>query len=137
MDLLVWLCGTPRVLSARSGVLAHRIETEDLTVALLELPNGRLAVLTTTTCDHLDNEFGVAITGTLGSASNLPRGELRCKFARDDRVGLRAPAPAWPQSAAEDMIAVLRQGTAPHVPGAEGLRSVHLMEAVYRAAGVR
>jgi UDP-N-acetyl-2-amino-2-deoxyglucuronate dehydrogenase len=137
VDLLVWLCGNPQVLSARAEVVAHRIETEDLTVALLELPNGRPALLTTTTCDHLDNEFGVAIAGTLGSASNLPRGELRCKFARDGRAGLRTPAPAWPRSAAADMIAVLRQGTAPHVPGAEGLRSVHLMEAVYRAAGVR
>src|SRR5918911_5637199 len=80
-DLLVWLCGTPRVLSARSGVMAHRIETEDLTVALLELPNGRPAVLTTTTCYHLDNEFGVTVAGTWGSASNLPRGELSLKFA--------------------------------------------------------
>jgi predicted dehydrogenase len=113
VDLLVWLCGTPRVLSARAGVVAHRIETEDLTVALVELPNGRPAVLTTTTCDHLDNEFGVAIVGTLGSASNLPRGELRCTFARDNRAGLRTPAPAWPTSAAEDMIAVLHQGHHP------------------------
>ena len=137
VDLLVWLCGTPKVLTARSGVLAHRIETEDLTVALLELPNGRPAMLTTTTCYHLDNEFGVTISGTLGSASNLPLGELSLKFARDGRACLRTPAPDWPKSAGEDMIYVLREGTSPHVSGAEGLRSIQLMEAVYRAAGVR
>jgi UDP-N-acetyl-2-amino-2-deoxyglucuronate dehydrogenase len=137
VDLLVWLCGTPKVLTARSGVLAHRIETEDLTIALLELPNGRPAMLTTTTCYHLDNEFGVTISGTLGSASNLPLGELRLKFARDGRACLRTPAPDWPKSAGEDMIYVLREGTSPHVSGAEGLRSIQLMEAVYRAAGVR
>jgi UDP-N-acetyl-2-amino-2-deoxyglucuronate dehydrogenase len=27
VDLLVWLCGAPKVLSARSGIVAHRIET--------------------------------------------------------------------------------------------------------------
>jgi hypothetical protein len=45
-------------------------------------------------------------------------------------LDIRTPAPAWPQSAGEDMLSVLRHGTSPHVPGAEGLRSVQLMEAV-------
>jgi UDP-N-acetyl-2-amino-2-deoxyglucuronate dehydrogenase len=136
-DLLVWLCGDPTVLTAQSGVVGHRIETEDLTVALLALPNGQPALLTTTTCYHLDNEFGVAISGTLGSGSNLPRGELQIKLAEDGRASLRTPVPAWPTSAIADMIRVLRAGASPHVPGEEGIRSVHLMEAVYRTAGVR
>jgi predicted dehydrogenase len=137
VDLLVWLCGDPTVLTARAGVVGHQIETEDLTVALLALPNGKPGLLTTTTCYHLDNEFGVALSGTCGSASNLPRGALRIKMAGDGRACLRTPTPAWPQSAVADMIQVLREGTGPHVPGAEGIRSVQLMEAVYRAARVR
>ena len=135
-DLLVWLCGTPRVLSARAGVVAHRIETEDLTVALLELPNGRPALLTTTTCYHLDNEFGVAIAGTLGSASNLPRGELSLQFAGDDRAGLRTPAPAWPKSAGEDKDRGPASWGITPCARCRRSRSVHLMEAD-RVAGVR
>ena len=143
VDLFVWLCGDPRVITARSGAFGHRIETEDLTVALLELPNGRPASITTTTCHHLGDEFGVAISGALGSASNLTGGDLRVKLEKDGGVdrnvpdSLKAPIPNWPKSAVEDMVRVLRDGAAPYVPGEEGIRPVRLMEEIYTAAGVK
>ncbi|MBI4530748.1 MAG: Gfo/Idh/MocA family oxidoreductase, partial [Candidatus Latescibacteria bacterium] len=137
VDLFVWLCGDAKVVAARSGAFAHRIETEDLSVAVLEMPNGHPAVITTTTCHHLDDEFGVITSGTLGSASNTTRGEFRVKFEREGRDQLSTLSPDWPKSAAEDMVRVLRDGRAPHVPGEEGIRSIRLLEAIYRGAGVK
>ena len=140
VDLLIWLCGDPKVIAATSGVFAHRIEVEDLTVALLELPNGRPGAVTTTVCHHLGDEFGVSISGTLGSTSSFgtggAEGGLRVKLEKGGLTELQTPVPDWPKSAVEDMVRVLRDGTPPHVPGEEGMRSVRLMEQVYAAASV-
>ena len=153
VDSLVWLCGDPTVTAARSGAFNHRIEGEDLTLAILELPNGSPGLIMTTTCNHLGEElssqqyvqspfnpdFGVSISGTLGSASNLAVAgpEVRVKFEEDGRDGLDAPIPDAPKSAVEDMVRVLRDGASPFVPGEEGVRSVRLAEEVYRVARVR
>ena len=105
----------------------------------LELPNGRPGAIITTTCHHLSDEFGVSISGTLGSASNLGGGEgdIRVEFERDARETLDTPVPDGPGSAVEDMVRVLRDGASPLVPGEEGIRCVRLAEDIYRAAGVR
>ncbi|MFH1616897.1 MAG: Gfo/Idh/MocA family oxidoreductase [Planctomycetota bacterium] len=137
VDLLVWLCGDVKVVTARCGTFSHAVEVDDITVALLEMPNGRPATITATINHHLDDEFGVAISGTLGSASNL-RGERPVvKFKAEGCEKLKTPRGDWPRSAAEDMVMVLREGRKPYVPGEEGIRSIKLMEDIYKAAGVR
>ncbi|MFH1708126.1 MAG: Gfo/Idh/MocA family oxidoreductase [Planctomycetota bacterium] len=66
VDLLIWLLGEPTILAVRAGVFNHTIETEDLTIALLETPNGSPSTILTTTNYHLNDEYGVSVTGTLG-----------------------------------------------------------------------
>ena len=141
VDAFVWLCGDPiEVTAARSDVLNHNIETEDFTTAILKLNNGKPGVVTTTTCHHQSNEWGMSVAGTLGSASNLTVGGFNgpcAKFENDGRTNINTAVPNWPRSAVEDMIHVLCKGDSPYLPGKEGIRSIQLVDQIYRVAGVR
>lgn len=131
IDLFIWLCGEPKnVLFSRYGVFAHEIETEDLTLAVLELENGNYASIITTTNHHLGDEYGVSISFTNGSISNL-RGELKIKM-KDGSESLKTQAPVLPSSAAEDMVWVLTKNCEPFVSGYEGMRSIKLLESIYK-----
>ena len=150
VDLFIWLCGMPSVLAAKSGVYNHKIETEDLTVALLELSNGVPAAITTTTCYHIGDQFGVSIVGTKGSVSTL-KGSDNIQIKFEDKIDIETQMydtstnigdrfssniPDWPKSAIEDAINVLRKGRSPFISGEEGMKSVVLLEKIYNAAGL-
>jgi len=48
LDFVVWLLGGWRHVSARLGRLAREVETEDVSIATIEFPNGALGTLVTT-----------------------------------------------------------------------------------------
>lgn len=132
IDLLVWLCGDPKkVIASRYGVFAHNIETEDLTIAIIQLKNGNYGSIITTTNHHLGDEFGVSISFENGSISNL-RGELKIKM-KDGSEALKTEVPAnLPGNAVEDMIRVLTKNEKPYISGYEGMRSIELLEKIYK-----
>jgi UDP-N-acetyl-2-amino-2-deoxyglucuronate dehydrogenase len=138
LDLLVWLAGQPKVVCARAAALNHDIETEDLAMAILELPNGNPGALITTTNHHLNDEFRVIVTGTSGSANlyNMDGYKVDFKF-EDEREKLTTPQPDWPCNAIDDMVRAIRSDAAPLVCGEEGINSIRLLEAVYKKAGLR
>jgi predicted dehydrogenase len=115
-------------------VYAHDIETEDYTAALLEMQNGKPALISTTTCYHIGDECGVYVCGSKGSVTDMG-GELRVKF-EDGQTELTTPIPDWPKSAAQDMVRVLQKGDDPFLPGEEGIRSIIHLEAMYKKAGI-
>lgn len=130
IDMLVWFCGSPiEVISSIYGVYGHKIETEDLTVSLLKLKNGNPGCIVTTTNHHLGDEFGVSLSCKNGSFSNL-RGELKIKMA-DGSETLKTQPPQLPQNAVEDMLWALK-GNNPYVSGYEGIRSIELLEQIYK-----
>ncbi|MCM8821347.1 MAG: Gfo/Idh/MocA family oxidoreductase [Candidatus Omnitrophica bacterium] len=131
IDLLVWLCGDPKnILFSRYGVFAHDIETEDLTLAIMELENGNFASITTTTNHHLGDDYGVAISFENGSISNQT-GTLKIKM-KDGTERLKTEIPDLPRNAAEDMIRTLEKKEATYVSGYEGLRSIKLLDRIYK-----
>lgn len=136
LDQLLWLCGDCEVVAAQSGAAAHDIETEDFTSVLLTLGNGNPALVTTTTNCHFNDEFGVCVSGTKGSGSDIS-GDARFAFEENGHEDLETPVPDLPAHAAADMVRVLRKGTDPYVPGEEGIRSVRIIEEIYRKAGIR
>ncbi len=116
IDLFTWLCGdSEQILFAKYGVLAHDIETEDLTIAVVQLASGRYGSIVTTTNHHLGDEYGVSISFSGGSISNL-RGELKIK-KKDGSESLNTQIPPLPSSAAEDMVWVLTRNCKPFVSG--------------------
>ena len=138
-----------RVLGLTATTL-HAIESEDVALALLEFESKAVATLEATTAAWPGYPRRVEISGTEGTV-----------VIEGDRViaaDLRQPAPglvaAGGDGAAaastavvadatphrrmiEDFVRTIETGSAPACDGREGLRSVAVVEAVYRAARER
>ncbi|GAB3402497.1 Gfo/Idh/MocA family oxidoreductase [Schumannella luteola] len=77
LDLLLWMLGPARRVTARSAVLAHeRIEVEDTLTALVEFESGALATVHATTAAYPGLAARLQIMGTRGSAV-IEHGDLR------------------------------------------------------------
>ena len=150
VDLLLWLLGdVTRVLGLTATTL-HAIESEDVALALLEFESKAVATLEATTAAWPGYPRRVEISGTEGTV-----------VIEGDRViaaDLRQPAPGLVAAGAdgaaaastavvadstphrrmvEDFVRAIETGSAPACDGREGLRSVAVVEAVYRSARER
>ena len=67
VDILLYLAGNAKVLSAKNATLFHDIEVEDVTASLLEFESGALGVIEASTCSNPGFERRIEITGTKGS----------------------------------------------------------------------
>jgi UDP-N-acetyl-2-amino-2-deoxyglucuronate dehydrogenase len=146
VDLLLWLLGDVARIKARVATALHKIEAEDMVVAVLEFANGALGTLQATTAAYPGYARRVEITGSEGTV-----------ILEHDRIvaaDLRTPPPDWPQdsiadenrsasSAAvtdvrghqaviEDFLCAIESNGRPACDGAQGRRSVALIEAMYR-----
>jgi len=68
IDLLQWLMGPVKSLHAYTDRLAHRIETEDVAVAILRFKNGALGTIAATTGAYPGVTTRIEIFGDKGSA---------------------------------------------------------------------
>ncbi|HSD65327.1 MAG TPA: Gfo/Idh/MocA family oxidoreductase, partial [Vicinamibacteria bacterium] len=148
VDLLLWLLGPVVEVRALADTLLHAIEGEDVALVLLRFASGALATLEATTVAFPGYPRRVEISGTEGTV--VVEGDL--VVAAD----LRTPAPglvsAGDEGAAsaatavvadatphrrviEDFARAIATGTTPACDGREGLRSLSVVEAAYRAAG--
>ncbi|MBI4553169.1 MAG: Gfo/Idh/MocA family oxidoreductase [Candidatus Latescibacteria bacterium] len=132
IDLLVWLMGPPKTVWGQIGVFTHKIETEDLGMAMIAFQNGAVGtILGTTTCPHdfpprmeIHGDRGVVMT-----ASNkievwqIPGESESDPFPYDG-----------PKNVIEDIVRVVREGGTPRIDGAEAKRSLQLVRAVYDSA---
>ena len=137
IDMLAWICGPPKSVTAKVGTFGHEIETEDLGMAMIEFETGAVGFVLGTTTFTLNNQFGIEVHGNLGSASTVHNWrEINVKFP-DGRTELSAALPEGPpRNAAEDMVLSINSGQPPLVTGEEGRRAIELLEAIYQAAGV-
>jgi UDP-N-acetyl-2-amino-2-deoxyglucuronate dehydrogenase len=148
VDLLLWLFGPVRRVSAVAATALHDIAVEDTIVATLEFTNGALGTLEVTTAAYPGLPRRIELTGSGGTV--VVEGD------RVATVGLRGAIPPRPAGDAvstnasasspvvsdvrghrrviEDFVAAVREGRAPRCDGAEGRRSVALVEAIYRSA---
>jgi predicted dehydrogenase len=150
VDLLLWLFGAVTRVSALTATALHDIEVEDTVVATLEFANGALGTLEVTTAAYPGFPRRIELTGSSGTV-----------VVEGDRIAstsLRAPtADAPPEQGStnasasspvvsdvsghrrviEDFVSAVREGRPPRCDGAEGRRSVALIEAIYRSAATR
>lgn len=68
VDIMHYLCGAPRLLSARVKTLVHKIETEDTAAALVEYPSGAVGVIEASTSSNPGFERRLEINGSRGYA---------------------------------------------------------------------
>ncbi len=153
LDLLLWLMGPVDEVFAYAATLNHeRLEVEDTLVAVMRYRNGALGTFTAATSLFPGRPKTLDLHGSNGAIS-----------VRDEEiVSIDVPhlteeeRSAWRGSAAasssgtfadpmamsfenhrrqlEDFLRAIDEGTAPLVDGREGLRSVALVEAIYRSA---
>lgn len=148
-DLVCWLCGPPRVLSATCAAAAHQIEVEDIALALLRFDSGALGVLEVTTCAYPGYKCVLRISGTGGTV------------VLEDGVLISAELQAGPEGSGNgagqagpmagdvgrlgmgeghraqltDIVSAISSGGAPPVSGEDGCRALGFVLDVYAAAG--
>jgi predicted dehydrogenase len=154
IDLLQWLAGPVKSISAVTGILAHeRIEVEDTAIAALEFANGALGAIEGTTSAWPGFLKRVEISGDKGTimleednivtwkfAEERPEDEeTRRKFSGKDTAGGGAADPRAirfdkHQFNFEAFVDALNEGRRPELDGREGRKAVELILAVYAAA---
>jgi predicted dehydrogenase len=147
VDLLLWLLGPVTRVKALTATQLHRIEGEDVALALLEFAPGAVATLEATTCAYPGYPRRVEITGSEGTV--IVEGDrIAAADLRAGAPGLVATGGDGTESAStpviagagahrrvlEDFAHAVRTGGAPACDGREGRRSLAVVEAVYRAA---
>jgi predicted dehydrogenase len=123
VDVLLWLFGPVRRVTGRTATRLHAIEVEDTASALLEFDNGAFGSIHATTAAYPGSPRRLEITGTKGVV-------VHEEPARDATV---ADATGH-RRVLEDFIDAVKTNRRPACDGAEGRRSVALIEAIYRSA---
>jgi UDP-N-acetyl-2-amino-2-deoxyglucuronate dehydrogenase len=130
IDLLVWFMGAPKKVLGKMGVFSHRIETEDLGMAMIEFENGAVGTILGTTTYPYDRPPAVEV-----------HGDKAAVVTEGDNIVLWRPEPddagftyEGPNNVVEDVVEALRNGGKPRVDGEEGKRSLQLILAVYESA---
>lgn len=153
VDLLQWLVGLPQEVCAFKATLAHAgIEAEDTLTATLRFAHGALGVIEAATSAWPGDDLRIEIIGDRGSATivndkitrwhfaePLPGDEDALKNEAGGKIGGGAADPkAIPTEGhrrlVEDLVAAIREGRQPMIPGEEARRAVALVRACYEAA---
>jgi UDP-N-acetyl-2-amino-2-deoxyglucuronate dehydrogenase len=151
VDLLLWLFGPVRRVSARASTLLHDIEVEDTAVAVLEFESGALGTLEAATSAYPGYSRRIELTGSEGTlviegdrlaAVDLKKGAVPLFPEAASEKGVRPPSASSPvvadasahQRVIEDFIRAIETGGTPCCDGREGRRSVALIEAIYRSS---
>lgn len=159
IDLLQWLMGPVKSVFAYTDTLVHRMETEDVGVAVLRFANGALGTISATTGAYPGVSTRIEIYGDKGSAVIEDDHLSYLHLARDDReeVGPYGAAPGKraqrtetaDKSAAQDpaalairshalqiadMIRAIREDGTPLLDGYAAKHPVEIILAIYESA---
>lgn len=154
VDLLLWMMGAVESVAAFTGTLAHdRIEVEDTAVASVRFKNGALGVIQATTSVWPGLSKTIAIHGDKGSAEIEQDDLLLWKYQHElpgdsgirERFAVKSGSSGGSSNPGAishvghtrqlaDFIDAIKENRKPFVDGAEGRRSVELIEAIYQSA---
>ncbi len=128
IDVLQWLMGPVKSIYAYTDTLVHKMETEDIAVAVLRFANGALGTIAATTGAYPGTGTRIEIYGDKGSAviadDNLSYLHLARDESEDDTVGLYGLAKEKRQ---QGMITKEETGRAAQDPAALAIRS-HILQ---------
>jgi len=148
VDLLQWVMGPVRRVSARMGALVHDIEVEDTIVATLEYASGALGVVEATTTCHPGMPAKLEFSGSKGTismeADSITAWDLEGEETQVDGAAGTDVAKAASDSKTfgteghkaqiAEMVRIAREGGHPQIDGAEGRKTVELILAMYESA---
>ena len=152
LDLLLWIMGPVREVFAYADTLTHQgLEVEDTLVAVMRYRNGALGTFTAATSLFPGRPKALDLHGSRGAISVRDEAIVSCELADltdEERAAMPGTTAgstsgtfADPMAMSfenhrrqlEDFLRAIDEGTAPLVDGREGLRSVALVEAIYRS----
>ena len=135
IDLIQWFMGPVKTVTGKSATLAHNIETEDLSVAILEFESGAYGVLQTTTCNTPDLGSAMEFSGSNGTLSWKDSKVVLYKLTDNPNATLdEIEVEPSPGSIIEDMVSAITKGTHVAVDGHEGKKSVVIFNAIYESS---
>jgi UDP-N-acetyl-2-amino-2-deoxyglucuronate dehydrogenase len=147
VDLLDWLIGPVESVQAYTGTLARNIEVEDSGVALVRWRSGALGSVNVTMLTYPKNlEGSITIIGEKGTVrvGGVAVNEIQhWEFAEPDDDDEQVKDASYQTTSVygfghplyyDNVIKVLRGEAKPDTDGREGLRSLEVLIAMYRAA---
>jgi len=150
IDMLLWILGTPKHLWAQIDTFSHRIEVEDLAVAVIRFENDALGVVQGSTSIYPGLPTRLEIHGTRGTA--IVEGEMLKRWsvigeketiAEEPKKGLQSWArpdlvPATNHaSVIRDFAQAILDDREPYVNGTEGRKSLELIRGIYKSGKTR
>ncbi len=154
VDLLVWFMGDPVRVQAHAATLHRAIEVEDTLVAALTFANGAMATIVATTTAAPGHPHRIELYGTGGSIRTEGDALHTWTPVKPEAAVVTPPEPTPLAGAGaggsprginveghialfRDFVEAVRDDRAPLIDGAEGRRSVALVNAIYAAAGIQ
>lgn len=147
VDLLDWLIGPIESLQAYTGTLARNIEAEDSGVVSLRWRSGAMGSMNVTMLTYPKNlEGSITILGEKGTVrvGGLAVNQIQhWEFAEPHPDDAELESASYETSSVygfghplyyDNVINVLRGEAAPETDGREGLKSLEVLTAIYRAA---
>ena len=139
VDLLLFLFGRAAMVSGLATTRLHTIETEDTASALIEFANGVQATLDVTTAAPPGAPRRLRLAGTRGTLCLegdrlVDAGDVPNATAPENAASAVVSDASSHQRIIADFVDAIRTGRSPVCDGAEGRRSVELVEAVYRSS---
>jgi predicted dehydrogenase len=147
VDLVQWLFGPVARVSATVATRVHDIEVEDTAAAVLDFTSGAIGTIEASTSLFPGYPRRLELTGSEGTVivegDTIVQRDLRGSTAAGEAAPpVRLENVASPvvsdasahQRVLEDFIAAIREDRTPATDGAEGRRSVELVETIYAAA---
>ncbi len=148
VDLLQWIMGPVRSVTARMGALVHRIEVEDTIVATLTYASGALGVIEATTAAHPGLPARIEVCGDRGTVALEADQIAIWQVEGVERPLLTGEASDVGKAASDsktfgaeghraqiaEMVEVVRTGKRPTIDGPEGRKTVELVLAIYESA---
>lgn len=155
IDLLLWFMGEPESVQARTALVGHKgLEIEDLACAMIQFKNGAMGVIEGSTAIWPGHSARVEVHGTEGSAiiedsqltfwqfkkETKADAKLRETFGGESALGSGASDPMSHLTSEghrrqiHDFVRAIQQDRPPLVDGREAVRSIALLEAIYKSA---
>ena len=135
IDQLCWIMGEVKSVYAQLGVFNHKIEGEDMGLAILNFANGAKGAIVGTTTFPRDLFCGVEIHGDRGAAlTTRPVEGVEWVWADGCEVDPETfKVELDVHSAVHDMVRAIKEDREPLVPGEEGRKSVVVLEAIRKS----
>lgn len=146
LDLLLWFAGDARTVFGKTATLTHRMEAEDLGLAILQFESGAYGTVMASTSVQPGYPATVTLYGEQGTikleGSSIVRwavpGWEQPNWAQEQAYGgvtdPKSIVTEFHQSQFLDVIAAIETGTEPLSSGEDGWRAVRLVEAIYESA---